>query len=135
MKDRAVKIYSWFYYYGSLFRAIQYAQYLCAYFKSRFSSFVLICIGKNKFSRYSFKTHPLVSLAPSHPHSILRNFAPMPPVISLPHILFPLLPDRGELEDTVLVHITSLLQDIQPLRSLFLKKPPAYASVLHSKPL
>lgn len=31
MKDRAVKIYSWFYYYGSLFRAIQYAQYLCAY--------------------------------------------------------------------------------------------------------
>lgn len=31
MKDRAVKIYSWLYYYGSLFRAIQYAQYLCAY--------------------------------------------------------------------------------------------------------
>ena len=33
MKDRAVKIYSWLYYYGSLFRAIQYAQYLCAYDK------------------------------------------------------------------------------------------------------
>ena len=32
MKDRAVKIYSWLYYYGSLFRAIQYAQYLCAYY-------------------------------------------------------------------------------------------------------
>lgn len=34
MKDRAVKIYSWLYYYGSLFRAIQYAQYLCAYIRS-----------------------------------------------------------------------------------------------------